>query len=99
MERYLKAQDLLSKFELGLNPLPDVAQDAPILVRQSGADRARLEAYFDLYGIRVDRKEARLFADGSDQVYVLTWPGPLFQSHWQKRLTPIGMRRKRPGRR
>ena len=56
----------------GLNPLPDVAQDAPILVRQSGAERARLEAYLNLYAIRVDRQEMRLFADGSDQVYVLT---------------------------
>ena len=99
MERYLKAQDLMSKFELGLNPLPDVEQDAPILVRQSGADRARLEAYFDLYGIRVDRKEARLFADGADQVYILTWPGPLFQSHWKQGITPTVVRRKRPGRR
>jgi hypothetical protein len=99
MERYLKAQDLLSQFELGLNPLPDVEQDAPILVRQSGADRARLETYLDLYGIRIDRKEARLFADGSDQVYVLTWPGPLFQSHWKQRITMTEVRRKRRGRR
>ena len=93
MERYIKAQDLLDKFERGLNPLPDVEQDADLLVRQAGADSARLEAYFKLYAIRVDRQELRLFADGSDQVYVLTWPGPLFNSHWQQRLTPA--RRKR----
>ena len=93
MERYIKAQDLLDAFERGLNPLPDVEQDADLLVRQAGADSARLEAYFKLYAIRVDRQELRLFADGLDQVYVLTWPGPLFKSHWEQRLTPA--RRKR----
>ena len=93
MERYIKAQDLLNSFDRGLNPLPDAAQDATLLVRQAGANSARLEAYFKLYAIRVDRQELRLFADGSDQVYVLTWPGPLFKSHWEQRLAPA--RRKR----
>jgi hypothetical protein len=54
-----------------------------------------LQAYFKLYAIRVDRQELRLFADGSDQVYVLTWPGPLFKSHWEQRLTLKNVRRKR----
>ncbi len=93
MERYITAQDLLNAFERGLNPLPTAEQDATLLVRQAGADSARLAAYFKLYAIRVDRQELRLFADGSDQVYVLTWPGPLFKSHWEQRLTPA--RRKR----
>jgi hypothetical protein len=93
MERYIKAQDLLDKFERGLNPLPDVAQDAALLVRLAGANQSRLQAYFKLYAIRVDRQELRLFADGSDQVYVLTWPGPLFKLHWVLRLIPA--RRKR----
>lgn len=95
MERFLKAQDLLDMFERGLNPLPEAEQDATILVRQAGADRARLEAYFNLYGIRVDQQELRLFADGADQVYVLTWPGPLFKSHWEQRLPLKITRRKR----
>ena len=93
MERYIKAQDLLNAFERGLNPLPAVEQDTTLLVRQAGANQTRLEDYFKLYGIRVDRQELRLFADGSDQVYVLTWPGPLFKSHWEQRLAPA--RRKR----
>ncbi len=95
MERYLNAQDLLDAFERGLNPLPNVEQDETLLVRQAGANSARLEAYFSLYAIRVDRQELRLFNDGSDQVYVLTWPGPLFKSHWEQRLTPKKPRRKR----
>ena len=93
MERYIKAHDLLAQFDRGLNPLPDVEQDADLLVRLAGADQTRLEAYFKLYGIRVDRSELRLFAQGSDQVYVLTWPGPLFKSHWEQRLP--ASRRKR----
>ena len=93
MERFLKAQDLLSLFERGLNPLPDAVQDVSILVRQAGADRARLEAYFHLYNIRINQQELRLFADGSDQVYVLTWPGPMLKRHWEQRLSPA--RRKR----
>ncbi len=92
MERYIKAQDLLDGFERGLNPLPNAEQDAALLVRLAGADQTRLEAYLKLYAIRVDRQELRLFADGSDQVYILTWPGPLFNSHWQQRLTLKGMR-------
>ncbi len=95
MERYIKAQDLLDAFERGQNPLPNVEQDADLLIRLRGADRTRLEAYFKLYGLRVDRQESRLFADGSDQVYVLTWPGPLFKSHWEQRLTLRAARRKR----
>jgi len=95
MERCIKAQDLLDSFEHGLNPLPKAEQDAALLVRLAGANRMLLEAYFKLYGIRVDRQEMRLFADGSDQVYVLTWPGPLFKSHWEQRLAPKNMRRKR----
>jgi hypothetical protein len=95
MERYIKAQDLLDAFERGQNPLPNVEQDADLLVRLRGADRTRLEAYFKLYGLRVDRQEFRLFADGSDQVYVLIWPGPLFKSHWEQRLPLIATRRKR----
>jgi hypothetical protein len=43
MERYIKAQDLLDGFERGLNPLPNVEQDAVFLVRLAGADQARLE--------------------------------------------------------
>lgn len=93
MERFLKAQDLLAAFERGLNPLPDAEQDAALLIRLAGADQARLEAYFKLYAIRVDRQEKRLFADGADLVYVLTWPGPLFKSHWAQRLA--NTRRKR----
>ena len=95
MDRYLKAQNLLDAFERGLNPLPEVEQDAALLVRLAGADQTRLEAYLKLYAIRVDRQELRLFADGSDQVYVLTWPGPLFKSHWEQRLILKGGRRKR----
>ncbi len=41
------------------------------------------------------QQELRLFADGPDQVYVLTWPGPLFKSHWEQRLTQKALRRKR----
>lgn len=93
MERYIKAQTLLDGFERGLNPLPDAEQDAALLVRLAGADSARLEAYFKLYAIRVDRQELRLFADGSDQAYMLIWPGPLFKSHWEQRLASA--RRKR----
>ena len=93
MERYIKAQALLAAFERGLNPLPDVEQDTALLVRLAAADQARLEAYLKLYAIRVDRQELRFFADGSDQVYVLTWPGPLFNSHWAQRLP--ASRRKR----
>lgn len=95
MERILKAQDLLNLFERGLNPLPDEEQDAAIVIRLAGADQARLEAYFKLYAIRVDRQERRLFADGADEVYVLTWPGPLFKSHWEQRLARATSRRKR----
>ena len=95
MERYYKAQDLLAMFERGLNPLPEVKPDATLLVRQAGANRTRLEAYFKLYGVRVDRQELRMFADGTDQVYIITWPGALFREHWEQRLTPIGLQRKR----
>ena len=95
MERYIKAQAMLDGFEQGLNPLSDVEQDSALLVRLAGTNQTRLEAYFKLYAIRVDRQELRLFADGSDQVYVLTWPGPLFKSHWEQRLTLKGARRKR----
>jgi len=94
MERYLKAQDLLDGFEYGLNPLPKAEQDAALLVRLAGANRMLLEAYFKLYGIRVDRQEMRLFADGADQVYALTWPGPLFKSHWEQRLDSTRRKRK-----
>lgn len=95
MDRYLKAQDLLVMFERGLNPLPEAKQDATLLVRLTGANGQLLEAYFKLYGIRVDRQELRLFADGTDQVYVLTWPGPLFREHWAQRLTVISRRKRR----
>jgi len=81
-------------FERGLNPLPNVEQDAALLVRLAGADSAQLEAYFKLYAIRVDRQELRLFVDGSDQVYVLTWPGPLFKSHWEQRLPAMRLKRR-----
>ena len=95
MERYIKAQTMLDLFDRGLNPLPDAAQDEDVLVRCYQADRTRLEAYFTLYAIRVERHEQRLFADGPDHVYVLTWPGPLFKSHWEQRLSMKGARRKR----
>ena len=95
MDRYHKAQGLLVMFERGLNPLPTIKQDAALLVRQGNADRARLEAYFKLYGIRVDRQEMRLFADGTDQVYVLTWPGSMTRNHWEQRLTTTGRRKQR----
>jgi hypothetical protein len=95
MERFIKAQDLLSMFERGLNPLPEVEQDAALLIRLGSANQTRLEAYFKLYAIRVDRQELRLFSDGSDRVYVLTWPGPLFKSHWEQRLVTKPTRRKR----
>jgi hypothetical protein len=95
MERILKAQTMLSQFERGLNPLPEAAQDEAIVLRLAGADGARLDAYFQLYGIRLGRQDLRLFTDGSDQVYVLTWPGPLFKSHWEQQLTPKTLRRRR----
>jgi hypothetical protein len=95
MDRYLKAQDLLVMFERGPNPLPDVKQDTALLVRLTGANSRLLEAYFKLYGIRVDRQELRLFADGTDQVYVLTWPGPLFRDHWAQRLAATGRRKRK----
>ena len=94
MERFVKAQDLLDLFERGLNPLPETQQDAALLVRLTSANGRLLEAYFKLYGIRVDRQELRLFSDGADQVYVLTWPGPLFRSHWEQRLTATGRRKR-----
>ena len=95
MERYYKAHDLLDLFERGLNPLPEVKPDTPLLVRLARANSRLLEAYCKLYGIRVERQELRLFADGSDQVYVITWPGPLFREHWAQRLgVTAGLRRR-----
>ena len=62
MERFIKAQTMIDLFDRGLNPLPEAAQDEAVLVRCYQADRTRLEAYFTLYAIRVDRHEQRLFA-------------------------------------
>lgn len=87
MDRYCKANDLLQGFESGLNPLPEVEPDTDLSVRLAGADGARLEAYWQLYNIRVQRHEQRLFADGTDWVYVITWPGPMLKAHWQQRLS------------
>lgn len=89
MERYCKAVDLLQGFENGMNPLPDAAPDTDLVVRLGGADRQRLEAYIQLYNIRVQRSEQRLFADGADWVYVITWPGPMLNAHWKQRLPPV----------
>src|SRR5512135_2918331 len=86
MDRYLAASQLLAAFENGLNPLPEVQPDTDLIIRLGGADRDRLEAYFQLYSIRVNRQELRLFADGSDQVYVIAWPGPMLNVHWKQRL-------------
>lgn len=86
MERYYKAPDILQGFENGLNPLPEVARDTDLIVRLAGANRQRLEAYWQLYNIRVQRSEQRLFVDGVELVYVITWPGPMLNAHWKQRL-------------
>ena len=64
------------------------------------AEKARLRKQLEIVQGEMDesakrtRQELRLFSDGADQVYVLTWPGPLFRSHWEQRLTATGRRKR-----
>jgi hypothetical protein len=90
MSRYFNAEEFLNAFDAGHNPVPEAASGATLLARHYGdhLDCLRLERYFKLYGIQIDRLELRRFKDGADFVYVLDWPGALTELHWAQRLTP-----------
>ena len=89
MSHYFNAEEFLHTFDAGHNPAPEVLLGATVLVRHDSdhLDCLRLERYFKLYGIQINRLELRRFKDGSDFVYVLNWPGPLTDRHWTQRLT------------